>query len=117
MSDRRSSRPQSPLIERWTTIDGVRVFYRESRVGAEEQVMVHLHGFGLSGRYLLPTAERLAPHFHTYVPDLPGFGRSGRVPGNLDIPDLARAAPGLPRRSGDPAGQPGRQLDGLSGDL
>lgn len=54
--------------------------------------MVHLHGFGLSGRYLLPTAERLAPHFHTYVPDLPGFGRSGRVPGNLDIPDLARAA-------------------------
>jgi pimeloyl-ACP methyl ester carboxylesterase len=45
----------------------------------------------LSGRYLLPTAERLADEFHTYVPDLPGFGRSGKRKDMLDIPDLARA--------------------------
>ncbi len=54
--------------------------------------MVHLHGFGLSGRYLLPTAEHLRNDFHTLVPDLPGFGRSGRSGSGLDIPDLADAA-------------------------
>ena len=54
--------------------------------------MTHVHGFGLSGRYLLPTAELLADEFHTYVPDLPGFGRSGKQGAALDIPDLAHAA-------------------------
>ena len=54
--------------------------------------MTHLHGFGLSGRYLLPTAELLADEFHTLVPDLPGFGRSGKARASLDIPDLAHAA-------------------------
>ena len=54
--------------------------------------MMHLHGFGLSGRYLLPTAERLAGEFHTLVPDLPGFGRSGRPREPLDVTELAHAA-------------------------
>jgi len=74
---RRFSRPASRLAERWTTIDGVDVFYRESPHPPDARVMMHLHGFGLSGRYLLPTAEALADEFHTLVPDLPGFGRSG----------------------------------------
>jgi pimeloyl-ACP methyl ester carboxylesterase len=54
--------------------------------------MMHLHGFGLSGRYLLPTAELLAHDFHTLVPDLPGFGRSGRSPSPLGVEGLAHAA-------------------------
>ncbi|MEF2977197.1 alpha/beta fold hydrolase [Subtercola sp. YIM 133946] len=54
--------------------------------------MVHVHGFGLSGRYLLPTAELLKDDFHTYVPDLPGFGRSGKPPKSLDVAGLADAA-------------------------
>lgn len=91
-TDRRQPRPPSPLVERWTALDGVNVFYRESRTPQPETVMVHLHGFGLSGRYLVPTAERLCGDFHTLVPDLPGFGRSGRTTGELDVPDLARAA-------------------------
>ena len=37
-------------------------------------------------------AEQLAGDFHTLVPDLPGFGRSGRRPAQLDVPDLAAAA-------------------------
>ncbi len=57
--------------------------------------MMHLHGFGLSGRYLLPTAERLMNEFHTLVPDLPGFGHSGKAPDALDVPGLARAAVGF----------------------
>ena len=89
---RRGMRRASALAERWTTIDGVDVFYRESREPPAAPVMMHVHGFGLSGRYLLPTAERLAGDFHTLVPDLPGFGRSGKAADALDVPDLAHAA-------------------------
>lgn len=85
-------RPASGLAERWTIVDGVDVFYRESANPPDARVMTHLHGFGLSGRYLLPTAELLADEFHTLVPDLPGFGRSGKGGAGLDIPDLAHAA-------------------------
>lgn len=86
-------KPASALTERWTMIDGVDVFFRESANPLPDaRVMTHLHGFGLSGRYLLPTAELLADEFHTYVPDLPGFGRSGKKGAALDIPDLAHAA-------------------------
>ena len=72
-------RPQSKLAEHWTNVDGLDVFYRESPTpppGAP--VVMHVHGFGLSGHYLLPTAELLGDDFHTLVPDLPGFGRSAR---------------------------------------
>lgn len=85
-------KPASALAERWTMIDGVDVFYRESANPPDARVMTHLYGSGLSGRYLLPTAELLADEFHTYVPDLPGFGRSGKAGAALDIPDLAHAA-------------------------
>lgn len=91
---RTPKRPQSTLAERWTTVDGLDVFYRESPdppLGAP--AMMHVHGFGLSGHYLLPTAELLDGDFHTLVPDLPGFGRSGRRSRReLDVPDLADAA-------------------------
>jgi len=89
---RRFSRPASRLAERWTTIDGVDVFYRESPSPPDAPVMMHLHGFGLSGRYLLPTAEALADEFHTLVPDLPGFGRSGNAIEPLTVTELAHAA-------------------------
>ena len=89
---RRFSRPASRLAERWTTIDGVDVFYRESPSPPDAPVMLHLHGFGLSGRYLLPTAEALADEFHTLVPDLPGFGRSGNAIEPLTVTELAHAA-------------------------
>ncbi|GAA1444175.1 alpha/beta hydrolase [Leifsonia poae] len=85
-------RPASALAERWTTIDGIDVFYRESPAPPDAPVMMHVHGFGLSGRYLLPTAELLRDEFHTLVPDLPGFGRSDKVDVPLDVPDLAHAA-------------------------
>jgi pimeloyl-ACP methyl ester carboxylesterase len=91
--DQRRAEPLTAgLAERWTRVDGVDVFYRESPHPPDAPVMLHLHGFGLSGRYLLPTAERLGADFHTLVPDLPGFGRSGRPAKPLDVPGLARAA-------------------------
>ncbi len=91
-SPRRFGGPESALAERWTKIAGVDVFYRESPKPPDARVMMHVHGFGLSGRYLLPTAERLAREFHTFVPDFPGFGRSGNPGARLGVPDIAHAA-------------------------
>ncbi|MGC5223263.1 alpha/beta fold hydrolase [Micromonospora sp. DT81.3] len=86
-------KPASALAERYTTVDGFSVFYRESPDPTPDaRVMVHVHGFGLSGRYLLPTAQVLSDEFHTLVPDLPGFGRSAKAGALLDVPDLAHAA-------------------------
>jgi pimeloyl-ACP methyl ester carboxylesterase len=92
MAPRLPRHPASALAERWTTMDGLDLFYRESQNPPDAPVMMHLHGFGLSGRYLLPTAELLQDEFHTLVPDLPGFGRSVKPAKALDVPGLARAA-------------------------
>ncbi|HEU5000091.1 MAG TPA: alpha/beta hydrolase [Lapillicoccus sp.] len=89
---RRLSKPSAVLAEHWTSLDGVSVFYRESPGPASGPVMTHLHGFGMSGAYLVPTAERLAGEYHTLVPDLPGFGRSGNPGRPMDVTDLADAA-------------------------
>ena len=82
------------LRETWLNLDGRRLLYRtnaESPPPADAPVLIHVHGFAISGRYLMPAAWRLAPDFRTYVPDLPGFGRSERPPRPFDIPQLADA--------------------------
>ena len=52
--------------------------------------MVHMHGFAISGTYLLPTAALLAQQYHVYVPDLPGFGRSPKPPNALGIDEMGQ---------------------------
>lgn len=52
------------------------LFYRYASPGPDAPPMVHVHGFAISGDVLLPTAARLTDTFATYVPDLPGHGRS-----------------------------------------
>ena len=81
------------LRDAWLDLDGRRLFYRTNAEPPrpDAQTLIHIHGFAISGRYLLPTAWRLAPDFRTYVPDLPGFGRSERPPHPYDIPQLADA--------------------------
>jgi pimeloyl-ACP methyl ester carboxylesterase len=53
--------------------------------------LVHVHGFAISGSYLLPTARALAHRATTVVPDLPGYGRSAAWGHALGIPSLAWA--------------------------
>ncbi|HZO64942.1 MAG TPA: alpha/beta hydrolase [Kribbellaceae bacterium] len=53
--------------------------------------VVHIHGFAISGAYLMPTARLLASRWVNVVPDLPGYGRSERRDYVLDIPALAGA--------------------------
>jgi pimeloyl-ACP methyl ester carboxylesterase len=73
-------------------VDGRPVYHRTALdAGESAGAMVHVHGFGISGNYLEPTAARLAARHRTFVPDLPGMGRSMRPERPLDIPGLARA--------------------------
>jgi len=53
--------------------------------------VVHIHGFAISGAYLMPTARLLARRWINVVPDLPGYGRSERRDHVQDIPALAEA--------------------------
>jgi pimeloyl-ACP methyl ester carboxylesterase len=65
--------------------------YHRSAVDGDAATLVHVHGFGISGTYLEPTAALLADRYRTFVPDLPGMGRSHRPERPPDLPDLARS--------------------------
>ena len=64
-------------------------------VGGSGPPLVHIHGFAISGAYLMPTARVLAGRRVNVVPDLPGYGRSERRDRVLDIPALAAALLGI----------------------
>jgi len=64
--------------------------------------VVLVHGLGVSGRYMIPTALRLAPHRQIYAPDLPGFGRSQGRGRALNITELAEALFGWMEEVGIP---------------
>jgi 2-hydroxy-6-oxonona-2,4-dienedioate hydrolase len=93
--DRDSSmEPRIGTLERtWTDVQGFPIHARVSvdPVPPDAPIVVLVHGSGLSGRYMLPTAERLAPHYHVYMPDLPGFGDSGKPSRVLTVSELADA--------------------------
>ncbi|HEU0243409.1 MAG TPA: alpha/beta hydrolase [Candidatus Limnocylindrales bacterium] len=81
------------LKDVWTIFDGLPLLYRTNArpVPDGSRTIIHIHGFAISGRYLLPTASRLASDYATYVPDLPGFGQSHRPPRPLTIDQLGDA--------------------------
>jgi pimeloyl-ACP methyl ester carboxylesterase len=53
--------------------------------------VVLVHGLGVSSRYMVPTARLLAPEYHVYAPDLPGFGKSAKPAHVLNIAELTDA--------------------------
>jgi pimeloyl-ACP methyl ester carboxylesterase len=79
-----------PLRSVWSIIDGEPLHHRIGGLDTVGSPIVHVHGFGISGTYLEPTAAVLARRHPTYVPDLPGSGLSRRPRQPLDIPGMAR---------------------------
>lgn len=77
--------------ELWVTVGGHPVLVRAGPDVAGSVPIVHVHGFAVSGSYLLPTARALAHRATTFVPDLPGYGRSAGWGHALGIPSLAWA--------------------------
>jgi pimeloyl-ACP methyl ester carboxylesterase len=75
----------------WVEVHGRPVFVRMGPDVPGSIPLVHVHGFAISGKYLLPTAQALAHRASTLIPDLPGYGRSAAWGHALGIPSLAWA--------------------------
>lgn len=77
------------LQSTWAVVDRLWI-HAKTTVGRNgSQAIILVHGLGLSHRYLMPTAELLASEYRVYVPDLPGHGKSGKLPRALDVAGLA----------------------------
>ncbi len=100
----------------WTGVDGLEMHAKVSVAPdppADAPTVVIVHGLGLSHRYLMPTAERLAPLARVFVPDLPGFGKSDKPERVLDVTELGDVLAAWMRgwdRTGHTAGQRVRLL-------
>ncbi len=81
--------------EQTVTVGDRSIFVRRGEGERDGLPIVHVHGFGISGRYLLPTARLLTPLGDNFVPDLPGYGHSPRPPRTLGIPELAESLLGF----------------------
>ena len=77
--------------ESHVSVEGRWVFVRRSAEVAGALPIVHVHGFAISGTYLMPTARLLARRALNVVPDLPGYGKSENWSYTLGIPALANA--------------------------
>jgi len=60
-----------------------------ARSGGTGPPVVLVHGYGVSGRYLLPLARLLAGSCEVFVPDLPGHGKSDAPGEPMEIGTLA----------------------------
>lgn len=80
-----------PLRETWTKVRGLSMFSLVSidAVPPGAPAMVLVHGSGLSGQYMIPSARELARDFRVFVPDMPGYGNSGDPGKVLNVPELA----------------------------
>ncbi|MFD1506326.1 alpha/beta hydrolase [Georgenia yuyongxinii] len=78
-------------VRETVSLAGRSVFYRRSQGDVGGVPIVHVHGFGISGSYLMPTARLLTGQGVNVVPDLPGYGHSERPERTLGIPALADA--------------------------
>jgi pimeloyl-ACP methyl ester carboxylesterase len=72
----------------WSDVLGSRM---HAVVVGEGAPVVLVHGFGVSGAYMLPLARALAPSYSAFVPDLPGQGKSTQLRGEASISRLAAA--------------------------
>lgn len=81
----------SHFVNCWYTVRNFKMFARISmnQQEVERIPIILLHGLGVSGRYMLPTATRLAADYKVFVPDLPGFGGSDKPAHALGVQALA----------------------------
>ena len=85
------------LASAWHEVGGYGVHVRHAPGPPDARLppVVLVHGFGVSSRYLVPTALRLSRHTRVVAPDLPGFGRSERPQHALSLAELVDVLAGL----------------------
>jgi pimeloyl-ACP methyl ester carboxylesterase len=81
------------LDEMWTWVENACWHARFSTPPGERDAhaVVLVHGFGVSSRYFVPFAERLAVFSDVYAPDLPGHGKTEPPVVPLDVGGFAAA--------------------------
>ena len=82
-------RPYQGWVSRWSTVAGLRTHERVPARPVDALPVVMLHGLAVSHRYLMPTAAALADRHPVLVPDLPGFGLSGKPGRSYDVREHA----------------------------
>jgi abhydrolase domain-containing protein 6 len=71
----RLRRRKAGLVDRAVEIDGIKIVYSEGGAG---EPLILLHGFGADRSSFDMVAATLTKHYRVLIPDLPGFGASGR---------------------------------------
>ncbi|MBA2734877.1 MAG: alpha/beta hydrolase [Acidobacteria bacterium] len=86
-------RKNETIESRWVDVGDQLIHYRASVNPSNNNLppIILIHGLGVSSRYMIPTARKLAAHRTIYAPDLPGFGRSGKPARPLNITELSDA--------------------------
>jgi 2-hydroxy-6-oxonona-2,4-dienedioate hydrolase len=86
-----SRQPTETLKSVWTKVGGWLLHSRVSinRSNPFLPPIILVHGLGVSSRYMIPTALRLASQCSVYALDLPGFGRSEKPRRVLNLTELA----------------------------
>ena len=83
----------SILSDLWIDTDGGTVYARAASHPPRDArpIVILVHGMVISSRYMVPTAERLAPICNVYAVDLPGYGKSYKPAKTLSLSELADA--------------------------
>src|SRR4030095_4004100 len=102
------------LCSAWSEVGGLGMHARVSTPtpARDAPAIVLVHGIGVSGRYLMPTAMRLTSTCRVYVPDLPAFALSAKPAAALGVPALADALAAWMRVVGLPPATLPRHLFG-----
>jgi 2-hydroxy-6-oxonona-2,4-dienedioate hydrolase len=85
------SESSNNLASIWPLVNGWRIHTRVStrKTLTSALPVVFVHGLGVSGRYMAPTAERLANYHPVLAPDLLGFGLSDKPARVLNVREMS----------------------------
>ncbi|HYN94653.1 MAG TPA: alpha/beta fold hydrolase [Pilimelia sp.] len=78
------------FVSSWVDVAGLATHCRVSTAARAGVPVVLVHGLAVSHRYLMPTAVALAARHPVYVPDLPGFGLTGKPRRAYSVAEHAR---------------------------
>jgi 2-hydroxy-6-oxonona-2,4-dienedioate hydrolase len=85
------SNSKDTIDSQWVRVADRQLHYRVPREqpAPNGATIIMVHGLAVSSRYMLPTALQLAPFYHVYIPDLPGFGKSEKPDHYQNLDEMA----------------------------
>lgn len=85
------SNNKDTIVSQWVRVADRQLHYRVPREQptTDGATIIMVHGLAVSSRYMLPTALQLAPFYHVYIPDLPGYGKSEKPDHYQNLDEMA----------------------------